>query len=496
MLATRRTQMMLLTRHIRLGFGWAVLWSVLLVAVAGTAAAAEVVEIRVGRHPTFTRIVFETDIPAGYRIERQSDASGDATSITVTMEASSKPLSVSSGSSLVESVTVGEDPEGAVADIRLKQPGLRFKAMILANPPRIVVDVMGPTEPTATSRARAPGAKPIAVVAAESKQPAPKATAKLAKKKPTPSVKPGLSITAKTELDPGQSIAKATPAATPEKQREVEVGTESAAVALVTADEPPSTAKPSTPGKAARKVSSRPKRKPVSVASTRQKEESLLDALPVDGGTLARIAGALAVGYLAFAFVRRKKKAAPDEGTENDLFPALRDEASPDVGESAALGENLSDPAAAGATPAETGESAAGGFDFGGQAQPAAVDPTGPTGGSTPLAAPGGGLFDDEKKENPMEQLNTPVSGMDPVAPVGGMSGDAASELERRLAQVEARFEETVESCERLERQVAAQSEELRVQRAAIARTQRALRSLSRSEEEQATEPALREPLR
>ena len=130
---------------------------------------------------------------------------------------------------------------------------------------------------------------------------------------------------------------------------------------------------------------------------------------------------------------------------------------------------------AAGATPAETGESAAGGFDFGGQAQPAAVDPTGPTGGSTPLAAPGGGLFDDEKKENPMEQLNTPVSGMDPVAPVGGMSGDAASELERRLAQVEARFEETVESCERLERQVAAQSEELRVQRAAIARTQRAL---------------------
>ena len=41
---------------------------------------------------------------------------------------------------------------------------------------------------------------------------------------------------------------------------------------------------------------------------------------------------------------------------------------------------------------------------------------------------------------------------------------------------------------------MAAQSEELRVQRAAIARTQRALRSLNRGEEEQATEPALREP--
>ena len=36
-------------------------------------------------------------------------------------------------------------------------------------------------------------------------------------------------------------------------------------------------------------------------------------------------------------------------------------------------------------------------------------------------------------------------------------------------------------------------AEELRVQRAAIARTQRALRSMSRSEDDQATEPALRE---
>ena len=40
---------------------------------------------------------------------------------------------------------------------------------------------------------------------------------------------------------------------------------------------------------------------------------------------------------------------------------------------------------------------------------------------------------------------------------------------------------------------VAAQSEELRVQRAAIARTQRALRTMSRGDEEKATEPALRD---
>jgi septal ring factor EnvC (AmiA/AmiB activator) len=66
-------------------------------------------------------------------------------------------------------------------------------------------------------------------------------------------------------------------------------------------------------------------------------------------------------------------------------------------------------------------------------------------------------------------------------------------EMQRRMAHLESRLDESNAARERLERQVAAQSEELRVQRAAIARTQRALRGLTRSEEE-ATEPALRAP--
>ena len=62
------------------------------------------------------------------------------------------------------------------------------------------------------------------------------------------------------------------------------------------------------------------------------------------------------------------------------------------------------------------------------------------------------------------------------------------------MTHMETRLDEAVDARDRLERQVAAQSEELRVQRAAIARTQRALRSLNRSDEDQATEPALRDP--
>ena len=87
------------------------------------------------------------------------------------------------------------------------------------------------------------------------------------------------------------------------------------------------------------------------------------------------------------------------------------------------------------------------------------------------------------------------------VSSAATMAGaaDSASlivEFERRMALMEKRIDELVDSNERLERQVVAQTEELRVQRAAIARTQRAVRNLSRPVEDAPTEPALRDPLR
>ena len=132
---------------------------------------------------------------------------------------------------------------------------------------------------------------------------------------------------------------------------------------------------------------------------------------------------------------------------------------------------------------------------------------------SGPSIVAGPGLIDDEpeKESNNMVDLESgdlptdrtqseiPIqaSGVDPQASPGGGGGDVArlvQELERRVAQMETRLDESIDARERLERQVAAQSEELRVQRAAIARTQRALRTINRSDDDQATEPALREP--
>ena len=70
-----------------------------------------------------------------------------------------------------------------------------------------------------------------------------------------------------------------------------------------------------------------------------------------------------------------------------------------------------------------------------------------------------------------------------------GLDMRVIEELERRLAHLETRLEEVVDAKERLERHVAAQTEELRVQRAAIARTQRVLRGVVKSDD-LATEPA------
>ena len=104
--------------------------------------------------------------------------------------------------------------------------------------------------------------------------------------------------------------------------------------------------------------------------------------------------------------------------------------------------------------------------------------------------------MDQETADLPISRTGRPMATQAATSAGDSELGRLVRELERRVAQLETRLDEANDARERLERQVAAQSEELRVQRAAIARTQRALRGLNRGEEEQATEPALRDPNR
>jgi hypothetical protein len=69
---------------------------------------------------------------------------------------------------------------------------------------------------------------------------------------------------------------------------------------------------------------------------------------------------------------------------------------------------------------------------------------------------------------------------------------EPVDEDDRRIVHLEKRVEELSEAKDRLERQIAAQTEELRVQRAAIARTQRVLRSIAPKGDEEPSEPLAR----
>jgi hypothetical protein len=114
-------------------------------------------------------------------------------------------------------------------------------------------------------------------------------------------------------------------------------------------------------------------------------------------------------------------------------------------------------------------------------------------------------LFDVTAEEAGGDAVDAPprpaAPAFQPAAPALGAASEAIDEtelteeemrlieeLERRLAHMETRLEEVVDAKERLERHVAAQTEELRVQRAAIARTQRVLRTVVKPDDV-ATEP-------
>jgi hypothetical protein len=99
-------------------------------------------------------------------------------------------------------------------------------------------------------------------------------------------------------------------------------------------------------------------------------------------------------------------------------------------------------------------------------------------------AGSGESVFDvepDSLEPEEVPSLRTPLPEAEPV-----------DEEDRRFAHLEKRMEELSEAKDRLERQVSAQTEELRVQRAAIARTQRVLRSIAPKGAEEPSEPLVR----
>ncbi|MCH8083544.1 MAG: hypothetical protein IH885_04850 [Myxococcales bacterium] len=536
-----RTKMKSIDQHAT-GMRRAIWIGLSLLLIAVPAQASRIVQIRVGNHPTFTRLVFEMDAFAGYQVERRAGTDGTE-QLIVTLEASTPSREINSKSVGIESVRIAEGADQAIAQIRLRKSGLQMKEMILSNPPRIVLDFVHsaaavaemtgdpyakptPVEPkpvVAKVVEPKPEPKPVVAKVVEPK-PEPKPKRKRGsprhKRRPKPDTAEGVEKPApsseETEMiDSEQGSGEGESSTAPDADRRaaqrasipgvhkrggLELPTDPMA-------DPPSDqiADAAGAGSAAPLGSSKRVAKPSTDQTKRQapspsdvtrrieEPKSADSGLPFNTVTLVGIAvGALIVLVVAVRIFRRRSLPndldvtafadAPDDDTAeldrgtSDQIPAEEvsmndsptdDASAPQVEEQNTAAYSLSEVAAT-ATEPETG------------------------------------LYnEDSEGEKPMDMdtSNLPTEREDfSASPAAVMSGGDSNmsqlvqELAGRIANLETRLDEANDSRERLERQVAAQSEELRVQRAAIARTQRALRSLSRSEEDQATEPALREP--
>ncbi|MBJ19010.1 MAG: hypothetical protein CL933_06235 [Deltaproteobacteria bacterium] len=471
-----------------------------LLASALPAWAAEIVEVRVGRHPAFTRVVFELDRAAGYRIER-SDPSADVVELIVSLEAASIPHNIKSGKLLIEQVDVEPLGSRSVARVRLAKEGLRLKEMILTKPPRIVLDVL-----------KDPGKTPF--VAQESP--------------PEPSQAPGDEafdeIVAKIPIDPAPPIvvqkepvvekaSLAEPAVVAEVVRE-EAETFSEDDLRTVADEP-STSTPIEEPEAAPEVAQLAAEpvpvRPAPVAQPTPRPMVAKTSAPRDEGggwmTWALVGGGVVLLLLGGGFVMRRGGASGDAGEYAEGDDAFGSNANEQTGVDENPFSGFTNQEAAG-SPSDASDDLA--------TQPM-MNEEGATSASSPQ-----GLEADEEKESESvifddseetvmdemevisrEQVNESLGGSMPPAMGAAVAvpeefQQMVAEMGRRMEALESRCDELVDARDRLERQVAAQTEELRVQRAAIARTQRAVRNLGRpeGEDQEATEPALRDPNR
>lgn len=459
-----------------------------LVAVFITAAApawaAQVVDVRVGKHAGFSRVVFELDSPVGYKVERNAPAAG-IHELVISLDAAAKAQTLERDLDFIERVEIvpGAGNQSTVR-IRLKGDGLKLKEMILASPPRIVLDVLDEQAAArAAAQAKATARKQVQKQAAASKKAKAeakkaletakareaaeaaqaKADAMAAVPQPPTSMPPGSANTAgNAAAVPPTNITRSAarpPRPTAADMPAAVIPSPNAAKPIRPAPKPAATARPmATPPK------------PAAVAPPSDEGLFTMTNLAVGGVGLVLLAGA------GFVVMRRRNAAEVVDVSafENPLgddnpFAGLDPEVDAEV--SAEVEAETEELPISEAARAEVG---------------------------IPIPEPAtdsreGTDMDMVSDNSQTTVLNTP--------PMGGMAGgdDTArmvAEFERRMAAMETRIDELVDAKERLERQVAAQTEELRVQRAAIARTQRAVRNLGRPGEDSPTEPALRDPSR
>jgi len=460
------------------------------VIMAGTAEAAEIVEVRIGKHADFTRVVFELDRPAGYRIERV-DPTSDVAELVISLEATSIPRRIKSYKSLIVQVEIEPSGPRSIARIRLARPGLRLKEMILSKPPRIVLDIISDAKaaPPVTQTAAPAPPEPVPV-------PIPKEEAVPSFDEPTfDEIVAQLPTESEAAADVVETTAESTAEIAIVDEPSTSTPVEEPNADEIIADEPETLTEKSSAPLLAESGQVEPKPQPKAQSRPRPMVVKSEPTTESGGGWMTWAFVGLGVIVLLLGGVRIARRMGG--GEEVDF--ANEGESKVGDADTTLIGQAGKDENPFGS--------------LSGDDQQMTLGKPGAGSGDSTIGSPSdeekesesvvlGGS--EEKSMEEMEvisrqQVNESLGGM-PSA-VGGIPEEFQQmmrEMNRRVESLEGRIDELVDARDRLERQVAAQTEELRVQRAAIARTQRAVRNLARPEEgdgeQEPTEPALREP--
>jgi hypothetical protein len=423
--------------------GAAVLW-----LAALPATAANLKDVRIGVHEKYTRIVLETDASAPCEIQSSGD---EALVLRLNADSGVREIASKQSAHLTSVEVVPVDVGLSEIRIALRGP-VEVKKLVLTAPDRVVLDLREAQE----AGAGAPAAKPSAPAT-----PRPGAVAIPEPAAGAPARKPDALSRAPSEPVPVEPIEPA-----PEESEAAELEEAAPAPALPEPDagavlgageavEKPVPGAPGSPNLP----------RPLPVPPPRKAERGLLDALPAPLDQPLVLAGIAAALILVLAFLALRLRGAKAEHEAITPFAA---------GEPFSVDEKLGAAEESGAAEGREGPEAALPIGLGAEAslfdQPVGeVEPSGEERGA-------GTIVDRE-------------AAAAPVPPAGQVAPGPGQELEGRVAQLEERMEEVIDAKDRLGRQLAAQTEELRVQRAAIARTQRVLRDLTRPDDEP-TEPA------
>ncbi len=407
--------------------------------------AAEIVDLRVGQHREFTRVVFELDESTSYQVQWQAGTRGQS-ELVVTLDASCSTRILSSRSALVESVQLEPRPEGSIAFIRLKASQARMGEMILQNPPRIVFDLHDANKPARDAEQPSEDASPAEEVAPEEDagEATPFAgveiTPHVPAAVPVPESEPGSDLP-EPVLESPEPIAGLEVPEVPAAESEVPEESESDLSRALS--EPAPEAPPAAPESAPIEEEI----PPVSSAITGDG----------DGGPGLKTGLGIAALVFALAFlwvgIRRRAQNRPAEAFRtiperephsSPFEPSEREPAEPAALKTEELQEAEIEP-----EPALAEEDSE---------QPPAVV----------------AQRENSHAETPAEKSTAPET-----AP--GLEHTVTT-LENRVEELTRRLERAGETRDRLQRQLESHTEELRVQRSALARTQRVVRSLMRAD--------------